>query len=144
MIRNTEGSEKLGPPAHAQLDGTLVRGIAWTAGMKWGAQIFSWASTLIVARLLNPDDYGLVGMATVYLGLANLISEFGVGTTVITLKYLDSEDIAQLNEVMEPVKKQEWEVAEEERRKKLKRRPSTLPKWRWDKLVPACGVPATR
>jgi O-antigen/teichoic acid export membrane protein len=84
-------------PAHSQLDGTLVRGLAWTAGMKWGAQIFSWASTLIVARLLNPEDYGLVGMATVYLGFANLISEFGVGTTVITLRNLDEEDIAQLN-----------------------------------------------
>ena len=97
MMRDTEGSPNLPESAHAQLDGTLVRGIAWTAGMKWGAQIFSWASTLIVARLLNPDDYGLVGMATVYLGLASLISEFGVGTTVITLTDLDSEDIAQLN-----------------------------------------------
>ena len=51
------------PLTHAHLDGALVRGLAWTAGMKWGAQIFSWASTLIVARLLNPEDYGLVGMA---------------------------------------------------------------------------------
>jgi len=84
-------------PAHTQLDGTLVRGLAWTAGMKWGAQIFSWASTLIVARLLNPEDYGVVGMAAVYLGFANLISEFGVGTTVITLRDLAEEDIAQLN-----------------------------------------------
>lgn len=84
-------------PAHANLDGTLVRGLAWTAGMKWSAQVFSWASTLIVARLLNPDDYGVVGMATVYLGLANLISEFGVGTTVITLRDLSEDDVAQLN-----------------------------------------------
>jgi len=92
-------SEPVAPaaPAHAQLDGTLVRGLAWTAGMKWGAQIFSWASTLIVARILNPQDYGVVGMATVYLGFANLISEFGVGTTVITLRDLAEEDIAQLN-----------------------------------------------
>jgi O-antigen/teichoic acid export membrane protein len=65
--------------------------------MKWSTQVVAWASTLIVARLLNPDDYGLVGMATVYLGLANLISEFGVGTTVITLRDLTESDIAQLN-----------------------------------------------
>ena len=84
-------------PSHAQLDGTLVRGLAWSAGMKWGSQIFAWASTLIVARLLNPEDYGLVGMATVYLGFANLISEFGVGTTVITLRDLTEQEIAQLN-----------------------------------------------
>ena len=65
--------------------------------MKWGAQVVAWASTLIVARLLTPDDYGIVGMATVYLGLANLISEFGVGTTVITLRDLTDDEIAQLN-----------------------------------------------
>lgn len=65
--------------------------------MKWSTQIVSWVSTLIVARLLTPGDYGIVGMATVYLGLANLISEFGVGTTVITLRDLSENDIAQLN-----------------------------------------------
>lgn len=97
MSSEAPRSEKPPAPAHSHLDRHLVRGIAWTAGMRWTAQIFSWASTLIVARILDPDDYGLVGMATVYLGLANLISEFGVGTTVITLRDLDEEDIAQLN-----------------------------------------------
>jgi O-antigen/teichoic acid export membrane protein len=97
VVSTTEIPVNPTPPAHAHLDGALVRGLAWTAGMKWGAQIFAWASTLIVARLLNPDDYGLVGMATVYLGFANLISEFGVGTTVITLRDLTEQDIAQLN-----------------------------------------------
>ena len=97
MFPSPDRSQSLAAPSRAQLDGTLVRGIAWTAGMKWGAQVFSWASTLVVARLLSPDDYGLVGMATVYLGLVNLISEFGVGTTVITLKNLDDHEISQLN-----------------------------------------------
>jgi PST family polysaccharide transporter len=97
MTATSETTPNPAPPAHAHLDGALVRGLAWTAGMKWGAQIFSWASTLIVARLLNPEDYGLVGMATVYLGFANLISEFGVGTTVITLRDMSEDDVAQLN-----------------------------------------------
>src|SRR5579862_7815041 len=97
MSDKTDRSERQPAPAHSHLDGHLVRGIAWTAGMKWSAQVLSWASTLIVARILDPNDYGLVGMATVYLGLANLISEFGVGTTVVTLRDLDDEDVAQLN-----------------------------------------------
>jgi len=80
-----------------ELDGTLVRGLAWTGGVKWSAQVFAWASTLIVARLLTPEDYGLVGMATVYLGLVTMISEFGVGTTVLTLRELTEHEIAQLN-----------------------------------------------
>ncbi len=80
-----------------ELDGALVRGLAWTGAVKWSSQAVAWASTLLVARLLSPEDYGLVGMATVYLGLVNLISEFGVGTTIVTLRDMTEGQIAQLN-----------------------------------------------
>jgi O-antigen/teichoic acid export membrane protein len=83
--------------AGRELDGSLVHGLAWTAGVKWAAQGLSWFSTLLVARLLSPDDYGLVGMATVYLGMVTLLTEFGVGTTIVTLRELDEIHIAQLN-----------------------------------------------
>ncbi|HEY7096469.1 MAG TPA: lipopolysaccharide biosynthesis protein [Terriglobales bacterium] len=79
------------------LDGKLVQGIAWTGGVKWSTQIVAWAATLFVARVLSPDDYGLVGMATVYLGLVTMLSEFGIGTTIITLRDLTTREIAQLN-----------------------------------------------
>jgi len=38
-----------------------------------------------------PVDYGLVGMASIYLGVITLISEFGVGSAVITLRDLSEE-----------------------------------------------------
>ena len=79
------------------LDRALVHGIAWTGAAKWASQLLVWASTLIVARLLTPEDYGLVGMASIYLGLITLVSEFGLGTTVITLRDLRDEQVAQLN-----------------------------------------------
>lgn len=79
------------------LDRSLVHGIAWTGAAKWAGQLVAWASTLIVARLLTPEDYGLVGMASIYLGLITLVSEFGLGTTVITLRDLREEQVAQLN-----------------------------------------------
>src|SRR5712692_5628349 len=79
------------------LDRSLLHGIAWTSGAKWAGQLFAWASTLIVARLLTPEDYGLVGMASIYLGLITLVSEFGLGSAVITLRDLSEEQVAQLN-----------------------------------------------
>jgi len=79
------------------MDKHLVGGIAWSAAAKWSSQIFTWASLLIVARLLVPSDFGLVGMALVYLGLAQKFSEFGFGTAVITLRDLTKEQIRQLN-----------------------------------------------
>ena len=83
----------------ATLDRNLVRGIVWTGAGKWGSQVLSWASTLIVARLLTPADYGVVGMAMIYLALITLLSEFGVGAAVINLQKLSHDQIAQLNTV---------------------------------------------
>lgn len=81
------------------LDQSLVRGVAWTAGAKWSSQFLSWASLILIARLLSPSDFGLVGMAALYLGLITLFSEFGIGTAVLVLRDLAEEQIGQLNSV---------------------------------------------
>jgi PST family polysaccharide transporter len=80
-----------------ELDRSLVHGIAWTSGAKWASQLLSWASTLIVARLLTPGDFGLVGMASVFLGLVTMLSEFGLGSAIVALRDLSDEQMAQLN-----------------------------------------------
>jgi len=79
------------------LDRSLVRSVAWTAAAKWASQGLAWVSWLIVARLLTPEDYGLVGMAAIYLGLITLVSEFGLGTAVLAVRELSGAQIGQLN-----------------------------------------------
>jgi len=64
--------------------------------MRWITQILSWLSTLVVARLLTPTDYGLVGMAGVYLGLIDLVNEFGLGTVIVQRRNLDENRLACL------------------------------------------------
>jgi PST family polysaccharide transporter len=80
-----------------ELDHSLIRGAVWTAAAKWASQALTWISWLIVVRLLSPDDYGLVGMAALYLGLITVLSEFGLGTAVLAIRELSSEEICQLN-----------------------------------------------
>lgn len=58
-----------------------------------------WLSTIVVARILAPADYGLVGMAMVYLGIATIIAEFGIGTAVVMLRDLPERSLAELNTV---------------------------------------------
>jgi O-antigen/teichoic acid export membrane protein len=84
------------PRPHHALDRTLIEGMAWTAGMKWGTQILSWASTLIVARLLSPTDYGLFGMAMVVQGFLAPIYDLGLGTAIIQRRDLTDEEISRL------------------------------------------------
>jgi O-antigen/teichoic acid export membrane protein len=79
------------------LDNVFVRGVAWTAAVKWFTQGITWGMTVIVARLLVPSDYGIVGMAAIYINLFTLFSEFGIGTAVVTLQDLTEDQVSQLN-----------------------------------------------
>lgn len=81
------------------LDRALVRGVAWSGIVKWTGQIISWISTIIVARLLTPADYGLVAMGTTFMGILVLLNEFGLGATVTARRDLNERQLAQLNTV---------------------------------------------
>jgi PST family polysaccharide transporter len=83
-------------PDRAALDRSLVHGLAWTGAAKWATQLLSWLSMLVVARLLTPADFGLVGAAAVYLGLVNLVSELGLGGAIVQRRDLTEDQIARL------------------------------------------------
>jgi PST family polysaccharide transporter len=85
------------PAPAATLDRALIRGIAWTGAVKWGSQLIAWLATLVVARTLTPGDYGLYAMAAMFLGLVALLSEFGIGTSVVMLRDLTDDQVAQIN-----------------------------------------------
>lgn len=78
------------------LDRSLVSGIAWTGGTKWATQILSWAATIVVAHILSPADYGLMGMAAVYVGLVTLVNEFGLTAAILRHRELTEEQIARV------------------------------------------------
>jgi O-antigen/teichoic acid export membrane protein len=82
-------------PANAEkpLGGTVLRGLVWLGGMRWVAQLFTWASTLIIARLLAPEDYGLVALATVLTGFLEVITDLGLGSALVQSRNPTQRDI---------------------------------------------------
>lgn len=80
-----------------RLDRSLLHGVAWTGAARWSTQVLSWAATFILARLLTPDDFGLVGLAAVYVGFVALVTEMGLGTAIVTFRDLTEHEIAQIN-----------------------------------------------
>jgi O-antigen/teichoic acid export membrane protein len=83
--------------AEAALDRSFARGIAWTGSVKWIVQLVTWGTTIVVARILTPEDYGLLAMGAVLLAFITLISESGIGVTIVTVRDITSEQIAQIN-----------------------------------------------
>lgn len=78
-------------------DQRALRSIAWTGASRYAGQLFRWASTFLVARLLSPEDYGLIGMTALFSGVVALLAEFGVSASVIKMRDLDDLQLAQLN-----------------------------------------------
>jgi PST family polysaccharide transporter len=91
----TPSTEPARPGEH--LDRSALSGVAWAGASKWTTQILAWAGTIVVARILAPSDFGLLTMAGVFLNIVNILSEFGVGTSVITLRELPPDELRQLN-----------------------------------------------
>jgi O-antigen/teichoic acid export membrane protein len=82
--------------ADTSLDQSLVRGIAWTGIVKWTTQIVSWVGTLATVRLLAPTDYGLFGMAMVYVGFGQIVTEAGISAAVIQRPALADAEAREL------------------------------------------------
>jgi O-antigen/teichoic acid export membrane protein len=55
----------------------IARGIAWMAGARVSVQVLGLASTMILARLLTPADFGLIAMAMSVVALLETLSYFG-------------------------------------------------------------------
>jgi len=62
---------------------TAVRGGAVTLAAQAGRIVVGFASTVVLARMLTPRDFGLVAMAVAVVGVADLLRDFGLSTAAI-------------------------------------------------------------
>jgi len=60
-----------------------IRATRWSLVSQWVRQILTLLVTALLARILVPEDYGLIGMALVVTNLANLFRDLGTSSAVI-------------------------------------------------------------
>jgi len=85
--------------AARKMDLSLAHSLAWRVTTSWSSQVLSWASFLIVVRLLAPSDFGIAAMAIVFLPYLRYVGEIGIPTTVLTFRDMTDDQLAQLNTV---------------------------------------------
>jgi lipopolysaccharide exporter len=76
----------------ANLRHKFIVGTAWMAGLRWSLKLLGLISTLIVARLLVPHDYGLVSMAIMASAFVEVWLDFGVRQALIHNQEATRED----------------------------------------------------
>lgn len=76
------------------LKAKTISGIFWTFLQKIGSKIITIITTIILARLLTPQDFGLIGMLTVFIALSETLVGAGFSQALIQKKNTDDEDFS--------------------------------------------------
>lgn len=64
---------------------SLLRGSAWTVALRWAVRGLGLINTFVLARLLAPQDFGLVAMAMIVIGLVEVLGETGQRLALIRM-----------------------------------------------------------
>lgn len=67
-------------------------GLVWTFSQQFGNQLISFVVSIILARLLLPAEFGLIGMIAIFVGVGNALLNAGLTQSLIRSKDLDQED----------------------------------------------------
>ena len=84
------GPEAIPPPP------SLFTGASWLAASRLVSQIYSWIGTFYVASMLLPKDFGMATLATAFTEFAFVLSNMGIGATLIQRQETDKRKIDNL------------------------------------------------
>lgn len=68
----------------------------WLSAFRFVTQVFSWLITIAVAKILVPEDYGLMAMASMLTGYIAMISEMGLGSAIIQKEKVTDSELSSL------------------------------------------------
>ena len=70
-----------------------VKGIAWSFIQRWGSQLISFSVFLLLARLLSPEDFGLIAMSGVFIAFMKVFLDQGFASAIVQRKTVEREHL---------------------------------------------------
>ena len=69
-----------------------LKAVVWSSADTFGRQGIQFVTSILLARLLTPKEFGLVGMVVVFIAIANSFVDSGFSMALIQRKELTEED----------------------------------------------------
>jgi O-antigen/teichoic acid export membrane protein len=76
---------------HMSLRQRAIHAVAWSTVARVGNQASRFVISVLLARLLAPEHFGLIGMVTVFTGFAAVFAEFGLGAALVQRREVSDE-----------------------------------------------------
>lgn len=70
--------------------------IIWNAISQFGQSGITFLSTIILARLLTPDDFGIIGIVTIFISFSQMMVDSEMGGALLRKKEVDRTDYSTL------------------------------------------------
>ncbi|MBC2850904.1 lipopolysaccharide biosynthesis protein [Cetobacterium sp. 8H] len=70
--------------------------LMWKLLERGGVQGIQFIIQIILARILTPNDYGIIAIITIFISLANVFIQSGFGTALIQKKEIDEKDLSSV------------------------------------------------
>lgn len=80
----------------SSIRGRIFSGLFWKFGERITAQVVSLVISIVLARLLTPDDYGSVALILVFITIADVFVSNGFGNALIQKKDADNLDFSSV------------------------------------------------
>lgn len=74
----------------------LISNFIWRFAERSGAQIVSFIVSIVLARILTPEDYGTIALVTVFTAILQVFVDSGLGTALIQKKDADDLDFSSV------------------------------------------------
>jgi O-antigen/teichoic acid export membrane protein len=71
----------------------IAKSVFWMAWSRVALQGVSFVATIVVVRLLNPADYGLMALAGIWTGVIALLAELGLGAAIVQFQDLSDREL---------------------------------------------------
>jgi len=78
------------------LQRTIVSAFGWSVGIRLAFQIVNWGMTLVVIRMLSPDDYGLVAESQIFVNYLLGFGLLGLGDALVQQNDTPKEVVARV------------------------------------------------
>ena len=79
-----------------QTTAKVLNGLFWKLMENGGAQGVQFLVSIILARLLSPEEYGVVGVILIFVTIANVLVQNGFSTALIQKRKVDDTDFSSV------------------------------------------------
>ncbi|MGR8920873.1 MAG: lipopolysaccharide biosynthesis protein, partial [Gammaproteobacteria bacterium] len=74
----------------------VLTALRWTALARFSAQVLNWVITLVVIRILVPEDYGLMAMSQILFTVLMGLSRVGMGAALVQASRISVDELRQV------------------------------------------------